>query len=272
MSEPISALVPAVDLQPRKAMLRVYSGAQKGATAFFRNRPLLQTLDELLRSNRAPTLRVLFHAASIGAEPYSFVIHGMLSGLSERVILQVHATDINAEFLAHARAGFYPAAAIETLTPAERAFFEPIDAATVRVCERVRKRVSFLPPCSFVDADFPQSFDLVFVLNALTYVTPAQQHEALLRIAGYNSEWLVMAAFHPDSVRGDLQAAGYVAVPDRIADIHNGWDERIRDADLPPPDSPDYSWVIPPFAAVPGHEYRFGSIFRKHADRGPATR
>jgi chemotaxis methyl-accepting protein methylase len=94
------------DVQPEKTMLRVYDAAQKGATAFFRNRPLLATIDELLREKPGhEPLRILFHASSIGAEVYSFVIHSMISGLAIERDLQVFATDLNPNFLNFAREG-----------------------------------------------------------------------------------------------------------------------------------------------------------------------
>jgi CheR methyltransferase, SAM binding domain len=245
------------------AMLRAYSGSQRGATAFFRNRPLLETLGDLLRDHPGPELRVLFHAASIGAEPYSFVMHAILSGLIRRFALRISATDINPEFLSYAEAAVYPEAVLSSLAPAERSFFEPAESGTVRVRSDVRERVTFLPARSFVDATFADSFDLVFVLNALTYVTPQQQHEALLRISAYNTDLLVMSAFHPDTVREDLDAAGYVPVKDRIGQIHDSWGGRIRHGKPALPGSPQYSWTVPPFVDTPGGEYRFGSIFRK---------
>jgi chemotaxis methyl-accepting protein methylase len=59
-------------------MIRVYSGDSKGATAFFRNRTLLETIARLLHDQR---YRVLFHACSVGAEPYSFAIYCRLRGV-----------------------------------------------------------------------------------------------------------------------------------------------------------------------------------------------
>jgi chemotaxis methyl-accepting protein methylase len=63
--------------QQSPKMIRVYSGNNKGATAFFRNRPLLKTLSGLL-AGQSPS--VLFHAASIGAEPYTFAVHCRMYG------------------------------------------------------------------------------------------------------------------------------------------------------------------------------------------------
>lgn len=256
-------LVATAECRTDKTMLRVYDGAQKGATAFFRNRPLLDTVCAQLRARPASRLRVLFHAASIGAEVYSFVIHAVLDGVALERPIEVQATDINAEFLAFAARGRYPAEVLEPMTPAERAFFEPAGPGLVRPIEAVRRRVRFLPPCSFVDAAFDAPFDLVFILNALTYVGPEEQSLCLRRVAGYCEDMLVTCAFHPDTIESDLRRIGFAPVTERIAEIHNAWTERIRVGEPPAPGTPEYSWVVPPFAEVPGFEYRYGAIFRR---------
>ena len=266
------SLAPRADIQPDKTMLRVYDSEQKGATAFFRNRALLQTVDELLKSmsRRQSRLRVLFHASSIGAEVYSFVIHSRLSGLADCCQLEVSATDLNARFLEHARSvATYPAQSLDKMTPAERAFFSSAGEGEIRPLEEIRQSVRFLPPCSFVDATFDDVFDAVFIQNALTYVTPEQQRQCLDHVARYNQSLFIACAFHPDTIEADLSRHGYLPVLTRIADIHNGWSERIWTSDLPAPGTPEYSWVIPPFAEVPGYEFRFCSIFQRRTPLAP---
>lgn len=257
------SLTAQAELLPDKAMLRVYAGAQKGATAFFRNRPLLEVVCARLHALPSPRLRVLFHAASIGAEVYSFVIHALLDGLADDKTLEVCATDLNADFLAHARRAVYPAEVTARMTSAQRACFEPAGDGLVRPIDEVRRRVRFLPACSFVDASFDDAFDAVFILNAITYVGPDEQARCLQRVAGYTRSLLVACAFHPDTIERDLRANGFVPVTERIGEIHDAWTERIRTHDLPAPGTPDYSWVIPPFSEVPGFEYRYGSVFRR---------
>ncbi len=252
-------------------MLRVYDGAQKGATAFFRNRPLLETLMELLEQRQGRPLRILFHAGSIGAEVYSFVVYALRTGLADRCPMEIYTTDLNPQFLRFAEEACYPAEVLNSFSEEERNWFERVEDGVVRPVEAVRRRVWFLPACSFVDAVPPEGevFDVVFILNALTYVTPDQQAECLQNVARYNTDLLVACAFHPDTIRRDLLANGYVPITTRIAEIHNSWTERIRSGELPPPESPDYSWVIPPFSEVPEFEFRFCSIFQRTDSRQP---
>lgn len=255
-----------IDSQSGKTMLRVYSGQQKGATAFFRNRPLLELV--LARLRRAPRRRIkaLFHAASIGAEPYSFAMAWWRRGLDRARPIDIFATDINPVFLEYARHATYPAEVLASCTEEERRGFEFAPEDSVRPVAAARAMVHVLPPCSFVEfveADARESYDVVFLMNALTYVSEEEQAIALRRIAGYNHGMLVTTAFHPDTIRTDLIDNGYVPVTAEIEAIHNAWTERIRDGAAPERGSPEYSWVLPPFSRIENYEYKYCSVFRK---------
>ncbi len=256
-------LMPVVDPQPDKTMLRVYSGDSKGATSFFRNRPLLHALMRLCANYRKRQIKVLFHAGSIGAEAYSFATYCRIFDLQRTHDIQLFATDIDASFLDFAREARYPESILAPMTELERTHFVPSGSGFVSPCDAARSMVSFLPPISFVEAVSDESFDFVFVMNAITYVTELEQSIALRNIASYNCGYLVATAFHPDTIECDLTRNGYVPVTVDLERIHDGWGERIRTADLPLHGSPEYSWVLPPFSTIPGHEYRFCAIFQK---------
>jgi hypothetical protein len=247
-------LKPIIDRAGEKTMLRAYSGEQKGATAFFRNRPLLETLMGLLEGGAT----VLFHASSIGAEVYSFAIYARRRGIDVKIC----ATDINPDFLSYSRRGRYPAEILDTMTAEERGYFERTDDEVTPV-EAIKKMVTFLPPASFVDAVVEGSFDLVFVTNAMTYVTEAEQAVAIDNIARYNRRLLIASAFHPDTIEQDLTRNGYAPVLTNISAIHNAWEERIRPGFTPERGTPEYSWVIPPFSEVEGWRFKYCSIFEK---------
>lgn len=69
-------------------MMRAYNGGHKGAAAFFRNRPFLETFFPALVSRCESPIKVLVHACSLGAEPYSLAqwwVH-IDADLAERVI------------------------------------------------------------------------------------------------------------------------------------------------------------------------------------------
>lgn len=261
-------VTPIVDPQLEKTMLRVYSGESKGATSFFRNRPLLRALMRLCAGYPKRQIKVLFHAGSIGAEAYSFATYCRMFELQRAHEIQLFATDIDASFLDFAREARYPEAILEPMTELERTYFVPSGSGFVSPCDAVRSMVGFLPPISFVEALSDETFDFVFVMNAITYVTELEQSIALRNIASYNCGYLVATAFHPDTIENDLTRNGYVPVTVDLERIHDGWGERIRTADLPLHGSPEYSWVLPPFSTTPGYEYRFCAIFEKSAGQG----
>src|SRR5262245_53470135 len=84
-------------------MLSYRHGTHNGVTAFFRNKAFLTTFTDLLRELDHP--RVLFHACSVGAEPYSFAIlwHHRVGAP-----IQIDATDIEPEFLTIAQTLQHP--------------------------------------------------------------------------------------------------------------------------------------------------------------------
>lgn len=238
-------------------MLRVYEGDKKGATAFFRNRPFLQTIHGLVDDLDRHSARVLFHACSIGAEPYSFAAMA-----SEPNKLTILAADAEESFLATAREGVYPADVLVGMTSEERSVFEVIgDRAQVKAT--VRNRVQFLPQASLLDFNPSERFDVVFAMNVLTYLTPTQQTEAIRNMAGYAKSYLCLTAFHPDQIRSDVEAVGFAPYLARLEQIHGAWVERIQPT-APARGTPEYSWVLPPFeTTTQDYQWRYASIFRR---------
>jgi chemotaxis methyl-accepting protein methylase len=242
-------------------MLRVYDGAQKGATAFFRNRVLLQTLMDELAALGKPRVRVFVHAASIGAEPYSLALWHLHCGAGA-FELEVQATDINARFLELARRGEYPADLARGLTQPERGWFDQ-QGDVLRVPAAARALVHFLPPMDFVRDRPAGRFDAVLILNALTYVTPEDQGMAIAGAAACAESLLALTAFHPDQIRGQLEAAGFHPLLKNHEAIHNGWGDRLTDRPIDPASS-EYSWRLPRYDTLaPDYAFRFGALFRR---------
>jgi chemotaxis methyl-accepting protein methylase len=212
----------------------------------------VNTLLDLLKGQ--PKIRLLFHACSIGAEPYSFAVMCQMRGIKN---VEIHATDISNEFLEFAQKAHYPATAADDMSAEEKTFFD-VSGGQLCPVASVRSAVTFLPPCSFVDSVLTESYDVVFVSNALTYVTPAEQATAIANISHYNMRYLVLTAFHQQTIKPDLMANGYEAVPDNLEEIHNSWGDRIaKDAPL------DHSWMLPPFSKIQDYEYKYCALFRK---------
>lgn len=242
-------------------MLRVYDGAQKGATAFFRNRVLLQTLMDELAALRKPRVRALVHAASIGAEPYSLAMWHLHRGAGG-FELEIHATDINARFLELARKGEYPADLARGLTEEERGWFEQ-QGNVLRVPQAARALVHFLPPMDFVRGRPEGRFDAVLILNALTYVTPDDQGVAIAGAAASAETLLALTAFHPDQIHAQVEAVGFSPLLRNHEAIHNAWGDRLTDKPIDPASS-EYSWRLPRYdARVADCAWRFAALFKR---------
>jgi chemotaxis methyl-accepting protein methylase len=246
-------------MQP--VMLRIYQGGNKGATAFFRNRPLLETLMDALEATGQRRVTLFVHAASVGAEPYSLALYHR-HRKAQAFELAIQATDINASFLEIAHRGSYPAEVARGLTPEELTWFLPRDGA-LHVPDEAKAMVRFLPPMDFVRQKPEGEFDAVMIMNALTYVTPAEQHAAIQQAAACARSLLALTAFHPDSIRADIEAAGFEPLMTRHEAIHQAWGDRLATAPIDP-GSAEYSWKLPPYdTRVPDHPWRFGAIFRR---------
>lgn len=232
-----------------------------GTTAFFRNRILFDTLlDELVREGK-PHYSVFFHACSIGAEVYSLAIQYLLSGYAQKFSLRIQATDIEGGFIDYARNGKYPKEIVDGMTDQERTYFNV--SADAAVSETVKALVEFIPPCDFTSYQSQNVFDVVSLLNCLVYVPQQTQAATLDQIAAYNSGFLLVTAFHRDSIAADLQRNHYTPVLAHQREIHDSWlDRRVNTPFVPQPGI--YAdWTLPPFAEIAGHEYLYCSIFRK---------
>lgn len=240
-------------------MIRVYNDGHKGATAFFRNRAFLDRFVSLLDRMPEGEVRVLVHASSVGAEPYSLALW-WLHRIGARKALKIFSTDLDAGFLQVAQAAVYPAEILDGMSSEEQGWFESCDGG-VRVAAGARSMVTFLPAMSFVDGNPGGAFDAVLIMNALTYVTPQQQGQAIANIASYTKHLMALTAFHPDNIRQDIERVGFVPDGDALECIHAAWGDRLS-AQAISPDSPDYAWRLPPFDAEhPDAAYRFCSIF-----------
>lgn len=251
-----------------KLILRISDGNEKGSTAFFRNRCLFNTVLELMGEYAPKKFMVLFHASSIGAEVYSFVIHYFLNQYDLKFDMQIFATDLNREFLKLAKQGQYPDHILKAMTDEEIAYFHLAENRFVEPIEKIRKKIKFLDPVSFVEFKTDLYFDVVFVLNALTYVNKDDQAKTIKNISQYNPFLLSISAFHTETIKNDIKKAGYAPLMKNIEKIHNAWDERDFISNFSTMGVDEYNWIVPPFSKVQDYEYKFCSIFkRKLADK-----
>jgi hypothetical protein len=106
-------------------------------------------------------------------------------------------------------------------------------------------------------------FDAVMIMNALTYVSAAEQTLAIRQAASQARSLLAFTAFHPDSIRADIEGTGFEPLMVNHEAIHNGWGDRLAAGPVDRSSSA-YSWKLPPYDR--GHAdcaWRYGAIFRR---------
>ncbi len=242
-------------------MIRIYSQTHKGATTFSEIVRFSMSFIKLLISNMNGQCKVLFHSCSIGAEPYSFAM--MLKykyKIDEQV--KIYATDINPDFLEIAKCGEYSADVLNGMTPDGRPYFDvDIKNNVANIPREIMDMVEFLPPMNFVTDVPDEIYDAVLIMNSLTYVSPREQSMALRSAEKYTSKILCLTAFHPDSIKPDIESIGFFPYCANIKKIHYGWAEKITDKDIDPA-SPGYSWRLPLYSAeVVDYKFKFCSLF-----------
>ena len=246
-------------------MLRAYNNGNTGATAFFRNRPFLDTFLRHLAENSSTQIRILVHACSVGAEPYSLVMwwrNRVPPAVKKKTELEVVATDIDGEFIEYAKQGSYPSTLMEGMSKTERSWFMR-SGDQILIPPRYRKHVSFAPPCNFVADGIDGEFDAVLIMNALTYVTPDEQTATVAKVAAQARTLVGLTAFHPDSICSDVEAAGMRPLMTNHEEIHNAWGDRLSPAPVPP-DSPDYAWRLSPYETDSAdYAFRYGTLFER---------
>jgi len=174
-------------------------GGHIGVTDFFRNMAFLETLADLLRDLERP--RVLFHACSVGAEPYSFAIVWR-----ERVgtPIEIEATDIEPEFLKLALKLEHPL-----------------------LTDKIRGMVTFLPACSVTSFSSVKTYDAVICMNALCYLTPDEQVRAVWMMSSQAVRYLCVSAADPRSLKLGIREANMHPVWKNWLAIYYGWRERL---------------------------------------------
>lgn len=166
-------------------------------TSFFREPYHFPILADHLRQclGRRRELRVWCAAASTGEEPYSIAMTAV-EALGERPPVSIVASDIDTRVLATARAGVYPIAAIEALTPERRRRFLLRGKGAREGYARIRPELAALVDFRQLNlVDLPERFegpfDAIFCRNVLIYFDAATKQRVVERLRGM---------LHPDGL------------------------------------------------------------------------
>ena len=243
---------------PDPLMMRVYKNDKIGATAFFRNRNFINLIVARLAALETKSVNVLLQACSIGAEPYSIAAVARDRGLD----IAIDTTDIEPDFLAAAQRARYPEIITNSMTASENKFFKPIEEGLVEIDAALRAMVSFLPPQSLTDP-MPGTYDATLAMNVLTYLSPDDQTRAIATMAAATTHYLCLTAFHPDSIKSDIESVGFEPVMEDQALIHNAWGVRVVPGGATP-GTPEYSWMVPPYNTdCDDYAWRYCAIFQR---------
>jgi hypothetical protein len=175
----------------------------------------------------------------------------------------IDATDIEPEFIAFAQQARYPEMVTASMTASKKKYFKPCGGqGLVEIDAALRAKVNFLPAQSLTDP-MPGAYDATVAMNVLTYVTPADQTRAIATMAASTAHYLCLTAFHPDSIKSDIESVGVEPVLEDQAPIHNAWGDRVRPGGALP-GTPEYSWVVPPYNSdCDDYAWRYCAIFQR---------
>jgi PAS domain S-box-containing protein len=152
-------------------------------TQFFRDREAFEALQQGVmrlceRKPRKSNFRVWIPGCATGEEAYSvaMLVLECLGARAADIELRVFATDIDNEATDFARAGVYPASALESVDEPLRARYFVEDGGNYRVSKQLRDRCVFARQDVVRDAPFLR-MDLVSCRNVLIYLRQELQED-----------------------------------------------------------------------------------------------
>lgn len=162
-----------------------------GETCFFRNQPQLDALRRVVLPKiieakaKLPfhRLRIWSAGCSTGEEPYTLSmllleeVHARLKGWTVEIV----ATDLNENSLAHAQAGLYGNYSTRHLTPQfrQRYFIESGEQLQIQPAVRASINFSRLNLSDDARMTFMKGFDVIFCCNVLIYFDLASKRRVI---------------------------------------------------------------------------------------------
>ncbi len=155
-------------------------------TSFFRDPAVFELLartvvPELIRGHKADhTLRIWVAGCSTGEEAYTIAIvfQEQIVAAGSSVKLQIFASDADADAVASAREGLYPAAIAADVTPSRLAAFFVKEDQSYRVLPELRAMVVFTVQDLLADPPFSR-LDLVSCRNVMIYLGVQAQRQVV---------------------------------------------------------------------------------------------
>ena len=210
-----------------------------GETRFFRHRAHVRAVQDavvpaLAAARASGPVRAWSAGCASGEEAYTLAML-LARGLPAPIYqVSVHATDISKEALEIARAGEYPAAALDHVPEdLRRRAFETIGEGRVRVAAAFRRLVQF-ESHNLTEPGYPQKLDLIWCRNVLIYFAPDARRQVVLRMIDSLAPGGFLFVGYAESLR-DFEALEAVRTPDALLYRKPLPGERPRRASAPMP-------------------------------------
>jgi chemotaxis protein methyltransferase CheR len=157
-------------------------------TSFFRESHHFDVLANYVSSRNLPRLRIWCAAASTGEEPYSIAMTMIEAYKSETPPVEIIASDIDTDVLAHAHRGVYALERLNAVSDRRRArFFQRGDgknAGFARVRPNLRAMIDYRQiNLQSENWSLPTGLDVIICRNVLIYFQPALQGRIVNRFA-----------------------------------------------------------------------------------------
>jgi chemotaxis protein methyltransferase CheR len=174
-------------------------------TSFFREAHHFDVLAQYARSRNLPRLRIWCAASSTGEEPYSIAMTMIETYNTDSPPVEIIASDIDTDVLAHAQRGVYALERLSTVSDKRRArFFQRGDgpnAGFARVRPPLRTLIDYRQINLQSDKwSVPGDLDVIICRNVLIYFEPALQQRIIQRFHSLLSRDGLLITGHSENV------------------------------------------------------------------------
>jgi chemotaxis protein methyltransferase CheR len=204
--------------EQEEELLRLLDMLTINETAFFRNRPQFEFLEEVVipelseeKKKRGDFLfRIWSAGCSTGEEPYSIAISA-LESLSPRSAweIRVYASDLSLSALERADNGIYPEAKLHGLRPGRESGYFSATPEGFRIRDEV-KRLVIYDFHNLKHENGLRDLDVVFCRNVLIYFDPEEQQRVVAKLVRALKPGGYLFLGHSESVQGKIEDLKFV--------------------------------------------------------------
>jgi len=192
-------------------------------TSFFRDSKVFELLETTIiprliaEQPRDLPLRVWVAGCSTGEEAYSLamILREQLSGAKSRAMLQIFASDVDADAIDNARDGLYPQTIEANVSKARLARFFAVEGPKYRVLPELRSAVVFTVQDVLADPPFSR-MDLISCRNLLIYMGPEAQANILSLFHFALRDGGILLLGSSETVGGDQRRFEVIAKAERL--------------------------------------------------------